>query len=144
MRVVVAGSRSIRQYRHVVQAIETAPFFDRIEAVVSGGAAGVDRLGEQYAESCGFDIDRFYVTAEHRARFGNRFAYLRRNELMARFADAAIIVWDGQSRGTIDMLQRAGGHSLPLHVATTKGHICLLQATGYTGSATPLTFDDQR
>ena len=57
MRVVVAGSRSIRQYRHVVQAIETAPFFDRIEAVPDDVEAwgevpvrGAKRMAERISE----------------------------------------------------------------------------------------------
>jgi len=40
----------------------------------------------------------------------------QRNELMAKNADSAIILWDGQSKGTYNMIQLAERYKLQLYV----------------------------
>lgn len=106
MKVVIAGSRSITDYPLVRYAIETGPLKGRITEVVCGMASGVDTLGARWAWWHGVPIKEF--PAEWAM---GREAGFRRNRQMADYADAAIIVWDGRSRGSgnmIDMMNEAG------------------------------------
>jgi hypothetical protein len=105
MRVIVAGSRGITSYEAVAQAIETSGI--TITEVISGGARGVDTLGEEWGRNNGVPFRRFPAQWE---RYGKSAGY-RRNEVMAREAEALIAIWDGESRGTkhmIDLAKKAG------------------------------------
>lgn len=57
MRTIVAGSRDITDYAEVSQAIRASGL--GITLVVSGGAPGVDRLGERWAFEHEIPIERF-------------------------------------------------------------------------------------
>ena len=97
MKTIIAGSRSITDMVHVERAIELSGFV--ITCVVSGRAAGVDTLGEVWAESRGIPIIK--KPADWK-RFG-KAAGFRRNAEMGNEADAAVIVWDGFSHGSAHM-----------------------------------------
>lgn len=101
MKVIIAGSRGIEDWRVVVDAIKESGF--EVTEVVSGGARGVDRIGESYAMSNNLPIARFRPDWKE---YG-KSAGVRRNEEMACYAEALIAVWDGMSRGTEDMISRA-------------------------------------
>lgn len=94
MKVIIAGSRGIHDFRIVEKAILESGF--SVSEVVSGAASGVDKLGEAWALIMNVPIHRF---SANWALFGNR-AGLLRNEEMVNYADALIAVWDGISRGT--------------------------------------------
>jgi predicted Rossmann fold nucleotide-binding protein DprA/Smf involved in DNA uptake len=57
MKVIVAGSRDITDYVWVLRAISEAKF--KITEIVSGGAKGVDSLGEMYAKENGIPLKVF-------------------------------------------------------------------------------------
>lgn len=100
MKVIIAGSRDIRDKLVLKDAIFQSDFL--ITEVVSGCARGVDTLGELWAEEQGVSIARFPANWE---RFG-RAAGKYRNADMADYCDAAIILWDGESQGTLDMIDK--------------------------------------
>lgn len=100
LKVVIAGSRGITDYNLVEVAIAQSDF--SIGEVVSGCARGVDTLGERWAKSANIPIKQFWPDW---GRFG-RAAGKYRNSEMAAYADAAIILWDGESKGTLDMIHR--------------------------------------
>lgn len=110
MRVIVAGSRTADCMLELVSAIRKAGFV--IDTVVSGTARGADRLGEQWAKANGVPIARYPADWDG---LGKSAGY-RRNEEMARNADALIALWDGESRGTIHMISIAKKAGLPVHV----------------------------
>lgn len=100
MRVIIAGSRGITELSILKDAIFCSDF--SIREVVSGCARGVDSLGEQWADLNGIPVRQFPANW---GRFG-RAAGMYRNSDMADYADAAIILWDGESRGTLDMISK--------------------------------------
>lgn len=100
MKIIIAGSRGITSLSVLKDAIFSSDFY--IVEVVSGGAPGVDLLGEFWAAKAGVPVRRFPANWE---RFG-RAAGMYRNAEMADYADGAIILWDGESRGTLDMIDR--------------------------------------
>jgi hypothetical protein len=110
MRTIIAGSRSIAEYDEIVRAVASAPF--TVTAVVSGGARGVDRLGERYAREHALPLT---IRPADWNRYGRSAGY-RRNEEMAREANALVAVWDGESRGTAHMIELARKHGLVVHV----------------------------
>ncbi len=117
MKVIIAGSRSITDYEIVYDAVIQAAVRvgigdEEMEEVVSGGAAGVDRLGERFAALHYIPVKRFKADWN---RFGKRAGPLR-NEEMATYADALIAVWDGKSRGTAHMIETARKKRLVVYV----------------------------
>lgn len=122
MKTIIAGSRSLSKYSLVEQAINSCPWKDEITEIVSGGARGVDMLGEQWAGMHGYPVKQFYVTSMEWECFG-RQAGIIRNGKMARYADALILVWDGESRGSANMLEQAQKKGMKIHlVRVDKGN----------------------
>jgi hypothetical protein len=99
MRVIIAGSRNIDDRERLMSAIRQADF--EITEVVSGGASGVDRLGEIFALESEIPVKRFHPDWD---TYG-RAAGPMRNRRMAQYADALIAIWDGESRGTKNMIE---------------------------------------
>jgi len=97
MKLMIAGSRSITDF-------DISPYIPaEADTIISGGAAGIDRLAEQYADA--HRLSKYII----RPRYDlyGRAAPLRRNEQMVDMADAALIIWDGRSRGTMYTLEYA-------------------------------------
>lgn len=100
MKIVIAGSRSITDITALQFAIDRSAF--PISEVVSGCARGVDTLGEQWASSEGVLVSHWPANW---GRFGRAAGHYRNSE-MASYADGAIVLWDGDSRGTLDMIDK--------------------------------------
>ena len=102
MKVIVAGSRSIYEAYRVEAAIEASPWLKagRNDELVSGGARGVDYLGERWARERGILVKQFLADWD---KYGKRAGFIRNKE-MAEYADALIAVWDGESCGTENMI----------------------------------------
>ena len=101
MKLAIIGSRGIKE------ADIGGNLPDGVEEIVSGGAAGVDRLAATYAREMGISLTEFLP--DYR-RYG-RGAPLRRNAEIAAYADEALAFWDGHSRGTartLDLFRAAG------------------------------------
>lgn len=113
MRVIIAGSRHITDADLLEASVEDSDF--DITEVVSGGAKGVDRLGEDYARQEGISITRFPARWERHGRSAGPI----RNGEMAEYADALIAIWDGNSSGTRNMLTQAYRADLKMYLLKT-------------------------
>ena len=121
MRVIIAGTRykdkenkiPFDDYNLVVEAIERSGF--KITEVVSGTAIGADRLGEQWARANNVPIKE--MPADW-IRHGNAAGPMR-NRQMAEYADAAVVVWDGKSPGSRNMIENMIRRKKPYYVALT-------------------------
>lgn len=98
MKVIIAGSRDLINIADVVDAINHANI--EITTVISGGARGVDSLGEKWAENNGVEVQRYLADWD---KYGKR-AGIVRNKEMSLVGDALIAVWDGKSSGTKHMI----------------------------------------
>lgn len=114
MRVIIAGSRNITDYILIKKAIVESGLKDDITEIISGGARGVDSLGEIYANEYDIPIKRFSVNWN---KYGKRAGYVR-NQEMAMYGDALIAIWDGKSKGTSHMIDIA--EEMGLHVFILK------------------------
>ena len=99
-KTVIAGSRDITSYDVVALAVKMS-WFD-ISEVVSGKARGVDALGEEYAKKNGLRVKSFPADWNKHGKSAGPI----RNAEMARYADQAIIIWDGHSTGTKNMIEQ--------------------------------------
>ena len=110
MRTIIAGSRTIKDYDIVKEAIEKSGF--QITTLISGTAPGVDQLGEKWANENGVSIE---IHPADWDKWG-RAAGPIRNKEMADCAEACIIVWDKVSKGTKNMMMQAIKNGLKLYV----------------------------
>jgi hypothetical protein len=104
MIVIIGGSRVITDYAEVCQAIRDSGF--EITKIITGGARGVDRLGERYAQENGIPYESM---AADWAK--GRWAGFAHNRELSELGDALVAVYDGQSRGTahmIDLMRKLG------------------------------------
>jgi len=124
VKMIIAGSRSILvppyfssskdypalskrvyddRYADLVRAVELSG--KDITEIVSGGADGGDKLGENYAVANGINLRIMRPNYEY-----GRAAPIMRNHRMGDYVapDGGVIaLWDGESRGTKDMLDYA-------------------------------------
>jgi len=125
LKVIIAGSRGItgdfydsldsllRKLSSVISI-----FYDRktiIGEIVSGGARGADKLGEQWALNNDISIIKFLPDW---GLYGKSAGY-RRNVEMANYADILVALWDGKSRGTNHMVNIMKDKNEPVIVLTT-------------------------
>lgn len=101
MKVIIAGSRSIKRYDLVKRIIENSPF--EITTVISGHAQGVDKDGERWANENNIPLE---IYEAEWTKYGRRAGVIR-NLLMAEKADALIAIWDAESKGTAHMINAA-------------------------------------
>lgn len=113
MNTIIMGSRAITDYEQVKDVVNKCPFVDEISVVLSGGANGVDKLGELWAKENGVPVILF--PADWNGPMKKRAGFLR-NIQMAENADACIGIWDGRSVGTEHMMKLAKKKKLKLFV----------------------------
>lgn len=118
MNIIIAGSRNFDDYRLLKNTVSDYIEENQVNntqqiRVISGGAKGADRLGECYAFDNGYSVIRF------QALWGvyRKSAGPRRNNEMAKFASESgsgtlIAFWDGESRGTKNMIDTARRYGL--------------------------------
>lgn len=111
---IIAGSRTITEYNTLLSAISGCPF--DIEHVVSGGADGVDNLGEEWANKNDKQVTRYPVKDYTGSE---RPAPLLRNRRMAEESDKLLAIWDGESSGTQHMISVAKQEELEIHIYRT-------------------------
>jgi len=114
-RLIVAGSRDFKNYEQLKQKCDSLLSQKRLThsiVIVSGTARGADQLGERYAAERGYRVERFPADWD---RDGIAAGPIR-NSQMAAHADALVAFWDGKSRGTKDMIEKAKERNLLLRV----------------------------
>lgn len=126
MRVVIAGSRHISDAALIQKAVDESGF--QVTTVICGEADGVDTLGKEWAVANSIPIISFvpdwtdlkaYPCVTRYRSDGtayNAAAGMIRNRKMAQNADAVIVIWDGKSRGSANMIQEAKKHKIPCYV----------------------------
>lgn len=114
-RVIIAGTRSFNDYellRDSCNNLLSEKQRTHTVVVISGTARGADRLGERYAKERGFQLRRFPADWE---QYGKSAGHIR-NAKMADNADALIAFWDGESKGTKNMIDNARRKGLAVRV----------------------------
>ena len=110
MKVIIAGGRDFDNYPLLQRICNQVLNGEKDIEIISGTARGADSLGEQYTQDNGMKVKQF--PAEWK-KFG-RFAGPIRNAHMAQYAGTLIVIWDGKSRGTKNMIGLAKRESLQI------------------------------
>lgn len=101
-RIVVAGSRNFRDYALLERTLDRlTKNFTVDPLIISGTAAGADRMGEHYAERRGLECLRMPADWE---QYGKKRAGYIRNVEMAKRGTHCACFWDGESPGTKHMI----------------------------------------
>lgn len=95
MKIAIIGSRGL----HVSDLENYLP--ENVTEIVSGGAKGIDKDAEQYAQSNHIKLTVFLPEYN---RYG-RGAPIVRNKQIVDYADGVIAFWDGASRGTLSVIE---------------------------------------
>lgn len=115
MKTIIAGSRRLPIHHDkiwlVSDAVHLSGWKDQITEVVSGGCRGIDLAGEMFAENYAIPVRRFLPEWENEGKGAGPI----RNSQMADYADALILIWDGSSRGSADMLRKAKKKGLKIY-----------------------------
>lgn len=117
MKVIIAGSRHLNPFKffsaqrrdeatHKLYQIISkhlahleSELGRPVTEIISGKAPGIDTVGEAWAISNGIRVAEFPAEWDL-----GKHAALLRNAEMAEYADAALVIWDGKSKGSADML----------------------------------------
>lgn len=111
-RVIVAGGRDFNNYELLRSKLDYyLSNLDNI-SIVSGGARGADRLGENYAIEKGLKLVMFPANWNE---YGKRAGFIRNKE-MAEYATHLVAFWDGKSIGTKHMIDLAKEYNLKTKV----------------------------
>lgn len=99
MKVAVIGSRTYTDYEEVKRTLKRIP----ISEIISGGADGADKLGEQYAKENNIPTKIFIPDWD---KNGSVAGFMRNTDIIEN-AEFVVAFWDGQSKGTKDSIDKA-------------------------------------
>lgn len=94
--LLIAGSRDFNDYKLLCRYMNYVLQKHKIDEIISGGARGADSLRERYAKDHNIPFKLFPANWD---LYGKRAGYLRNVE-MGKYCKAALIFWDGESKGT--------------------------------------------
>lgn len=113
-RIIIAGSRNYNNYEYVKETLDLVlnDLMNEDIEIICGDARGVDMLGKRYADEHSIPVIHFPADWD---KYG-RSAGVIRNAEMAKYAAKTygilIAFWDGESRGTKNMIETASKYGL--------------------------------
>lgn len=118
MRVIIAGNRDFNEkalFNNTITWLlspdETAQYLE----IVSGHCGGADAMGEEFAKHYGLRLKVFPVDCDKYEKYAGSLA-----EYASKENGMLIAFWDGESRGTRNMIEKALDHKLDVHVIKWK------------------------
>lgn len=114
VKIIIAGGRDFSDYDRLHESVMFFLSEQNINlldvTVFSGGAKGADKLGERFAKEHHLKIVKYPADWD---KFGKKAGFIRNGE-MIKDADMLIAFWDGKSKGTKDIIERARHHFMTL------------------------------
>ena len=113
MKIIIAGSRNINNYELIKETMDNILKTLNIPiTIISGGANGVDKLGERYALEKHLGLTVYPADWD---TYGKSAGYIR-NEQMANVGNMLVAFWDGKSKGTKHMIDLAEKYNLIIKI----------------------------
>ena len=100
-KIAVIGSRQVTNITWFIMCDTLNEY--RPGFIITGGAAGVDSLAENYAAMWGIETLIFYPDYN---RYGKAATHIRNRKIVDE-ADLVIAFYDGESRGTKSVIEYA-------------------------------------
>ena len=134
MKLVIAGSRTLNVTAGFIAELINTYNLNPTE-IISGGAKGIDRCAETFAEQwnqlnsppaggvAGHWRDKrvkLTVIYPDWAEHGKAAGPIRNKE-MAELGDALLLIWDGESKGSCNMKEQMVKLNKPVHEVIIKG-----------------------
>lgn len=116
MKLIIAGSRNMKLKYELIEHLLINFKINDIDEIISGGATGVDSSGENFAKIYDIPIKKF----EANWNIHGKAAGPIRNKQMAEYANALLLIWDGQSKGSTSMKQCAIDNNLLIYEVIMK------------------------
>lgn len=130
VKLVIFGGRDFNDYALLERVVKATNIYKdgRISTIISGGAAGADKLGERFARENDIRIEQYLaawddidaegavVKTNRSGKKYNALAGFWRNEDMAIVAEAGLGFWNGKTPGTKDMIATCEANDVKLHV----------------------------
>lgn len=115
MNLIIAGGRDFDDYYRLDKNLTwLLQNVDRSTLTIfSGQAKGADRLGEIWATRNGITVRQFPANWD---KHGKKAGILRNQEMLDEGASLLVAFWDGVSKGTADMVNRATKAGLHIRV----------------------------
>jgi hypothetical protein len=118
MKLIIAGSRDL-----LVDSdfIEAAVKFFRLDVteVVSGNSGNVDEAGEEWSL---FFLEKEAKSFPANWRQEGVGAGPIRNNKMAEYGEALLLIWDGTSKGSLNMRMNMLNRSKPVYEIVLRSH----------------------
>lgn len=109
MKLIIAGGRDLTVTPGFL--LETILHFSLFPTeIVSGGAQGIDACGEVYADKYKIPLKVFMADWDAHGKAAGPM----RNRLMAEYGDMLLLIWDGESRGSLNMKTQAFVKQMPV------------------------------
>lgn len=113
MKIAIVGSRTVPENQDTLyqlnQALRTLVINPCSLTIISGGAKGVDRVAKELALAYKIPYLEYLPDWEKHGKAAGPI----RNLAMAEACDMAIIIWDGRSAGTRNMMQSLASSKKP-------------------------------
>ena len=110
MKLIIAGRNLSPSLDFIMSSINMSGVAN-ITEIVSGAAKGVDSAGENWANEYSVAIKRFHADWDAHGRAAGPI----RNKEMARYADRLLLVWNGESRGSLSMKKEMNRLNKPVY-----------------------------
>lgn len=117
--VAVVGSREVKDRALVFYWLDMIDDYYNIRKIISGGARGVDKIAEEWADQLPKITKVIYPAKWIVDGQLDKSAGFKRNHDIVRESDMVIAFWDGISRGTkhaIDLARKYNKHHLVIYV----------------------------
>ena len=108
---VPSGYAAPSRYVLVYTSEDTYAVYDQITQIIHGGALGIDNAASRVCRDT-WPVLTVYAKWKD---YGTAAGPIR-NQHMAKMADALIAVWDGESRGTKNMIETAKKRGLKVYI----------------------------
>jgi hypothetical protein len=120
MKLIIAGGRDIKVSKEFIKEVlrHNHLYFGRNNEIVSGCANGIDLCGEEYANHWNIDVKRFPADWETHGKAAGPI----RNKQMAEYADALLLIWDGESHGSANMKKEMLKLGKPVYEVILRKH----------------------
>lgn len=118
MKLIIAGGRDLKPSIGFIESAIRMFNISGITEVVCGMAEGVDSEGLHFATHYSYFISSFPAEWD---KHGKAAGPIRNNQ-MAEYGDALLLIWDGESRGSASMKKEMQKLKKPIYEVILKNN----------------------